>query len=319
MKTMMKMMMGLIVSALMVNTLSAQPKSEIPTEKDSKMNWADADTLYTYQYQESTGLWVYFEREVRRFNDKGLPTENFVQTYSQEDNSWTNYLRENYTYDQNGNEIEVITQHWDKNFKNWVNARLKTINYNGKKREEILFQEWKRPTNEWFNIMKYLITYNDAGKEYSVTINLFDGASQDWRYYKRFLMDFEIDFAPPTSVIVEDWNREKRSWQTEGKYMLSYNGRRMKTEEIRLTYNNSLRSFIEGLKFNMDYDKKGNMIEYVEQKYDLSNKTWINFIRHTATYNEKQYMTEKTEYSWDKSMDQWVEENKYKFSTEKNI
>ncbi len=319
MKTMMKMTMGLIVSALMITSINAQPKSEIPTEKDNKMNWADADTLYTYQYHEASDSWVYFEREIRRFNDKDQPTENFVQSYNIENKSWTNNLRQNYTYDERGNEIEVITQRWDENFNDWVNARLKTLNYKGKKREEILFQEWKRPTNEWFNIMKYLITYNNKGEEYSVTVNLFNGATKQWDNYKRFLMDFENQFAPPTSVIVENWNSRNGNWETEGKYMMRYNGRGMKTEEIRLTYNNSLRTFIEGMKFNMSYDRKGNMTEYVEKKYDLAGKSWINSNKYTASYNEKQYMTEKTEYSWDKSNNEWVEVNKFKFSTEKEI
>lgn len=319
MKTMMKIMMGLMVSVLMITTINAQPKSEIPTEKENKMNWADADTLYTFQYHEESDSWIYFEREIRRFNDNDQPTENFVQTYNLDNQSWTNSMRVNYTYDEKGNEIEAITQHWDKNYKDWVNARLKTVSYKGRKREEILFQEWKRPTEEWYNIMKYLITYNDKGKEYSVTINLFNGATRQWDNYKRFLMDFESPFAPPTSVIVENWNSGQGSWETEGKYMMRYNGRGMKTEEVRLTYNNSLRSFIEGMKFNMSYDKKGNMIEYVEKKYDITGKSWMNFSKYTASYNEQQYMTEKVEYSWDKSSNQWVETNKFRFSTDINI
>ncbi len=320
MKTMMKTTMGLMVSVLMLSTgINAQPKSQIPTEKDQKMNWADADTLYTYQYDEASDSWVYFEREVRRFNDQDKPLENFVQTYNVEDNSWTNALRENYTYDENGNEIEVITQSWDKNFNDWVNAQMRIINYKGRKREEILFQEWKRPANEWFNVMKYLITYNDRGEEYAVTINLFNGATQNWDNYKRFLMDFQNSYAPPSSVIVENWSAAEQSWLTEGKYMLLYNGRGKKTEEIRLTYNNSMRTFIEGMKFNMSYDRKGNMTEYVEKKYDLANKSWVNYIKQTATFNDQQYMTEKIEYKWDKSANQWVEVNKYKFSTKKNI
>jgi len=319
MKTMMKITMGLMVSVLMITSINAQPKSEIPTEKDNKMNWANADTLYTFQYHEASDSWVYFQREIRRFNDKDQPTENFVQAYDLENSSWTNHLRQNYTYDEQGNEIEVITQRWNENFNDWVNARLKTINYKGRKREEILFQEWKRPTNEWFNIMRYLITYNDEGEEYSITINLYDGATYSWNNYKRFLMDFESSFLPPTSVIVENWNREKRNWETEGKYMLSYNGRGKKTEEIRLTYNNSMRRFIEGMKFNMSYDKKGNVVEYVEKKYDLTNKSWMNFAKYTASYNEMQYMTEKVEYTWNRNTNQWEVEERYKFSTEKNI
>jgi len=319
MKTMMKITMGLMVSVLMITSINAQPKSEIPTEKDNKMNWANADTLYTFQYHEASDSWVYFQREIRRFNDEDQPTENFVQAYDLENNSWTNYLRQNYVYDKHGNETEVITQRWNEDFDDWVNARLKTINYKGRKREEILFQEWKRPTNEWFNIMRYLITYNDEGEEYSITINLYDGATYSWNNYKRFLMDFESSFLPPTSVIVENWNREKRNWETEGKYMLSYNGRGKKTEEIRLTYNNSMRRFIEGMKFNMSYDKKGNMVEYVEKKYDLANKSWMNFVKYEASYNEMQYMTEKVEYTWNRNTNQWEVEERYKFSTEKNI
>lgn len=319
MKTMMKIMMGLMVSVLMITTINAQPKSEIPTEKENKMNWADADTLYTFQYHEASDSWIFFEREIRRFNDNDQPTENFVQTYNLDNQSWTNNMRVNYTYDEKGNEIEAITQRWDKNFKDWVNARLKTVSYKGRKREEILFQEWKRPTNEWYNIMKYLITYNDKGEEYSVTINLFNGVTRQWDNYKRFLMDFESPFAPPTSVIVENWNSGKGNWETEGKYMMRYNGRGMKTEEIRLTYNNSLRAFIEGMKFNMSYDRKGNMIEYVEKKYDITDKSWMNYSKYTASYNEQQYMNEKVEYSWDKSLNQWVETNKFRFSTETNI
>jgi len=319
MKTIIKIMMGLMVSALMMTTINAQPKSEIPTEKENKMNWADADTLYTFQYHEESDTWVFFEREIRRFNDKDQPTENFVQAYNVEDQHWINYLRVNYTYDKRGNEIEAITQRWDVNFKNWVNAQLKSVNYKGNKREEILFQEWKKPTNEWFNVMKYLITYNDHGEEYAVTINLYNGATNLWDNYKRFLMDFENPFAPPTSVIVENWNSDQRNWETEGKYMIQYNGRGMKTEEIRLTYNNSFRAFIEGMKFNMSYDRKGNMIEYVEKKYDIVTKTWINYNKYLASYNEQQNMTEKIEFSWDKNLNDWVETNKFKFSTDTSI
>src|SRR3989339_811634 len=145
MKTTMKIMIGIAISVLMVLGANAQPKSEIPDDNKTKMNWAGADTLYTFEFDAASNSWIYFQREVRRFNTKNDPIENFVQVYAKQTKSWENYLKVNYSYDEKGKETEEITQAWDKNFNNWVNAKLRTTSYKGNQKDEILFQEWKRP------------------------------------------------------------------------------------------------------------------------------------------------------------------------------
>ena len=317
MKTISKIMLGIVLGTIITFTSNAQPKSEIPEDNQSRINWADADTLYTFQLDQQTNKWIFFQREIRRFNDKNLPTENYVQEWDKNSGSWTNYLRVNYTYDSYGNEIEEIKQAWDKAFDNWVNAELKTTTYKGKRKEEILFQQWKKPSNEWFNVMKYLLQYNENGIENTITIKLYNGISKTWDNHKRFLMEFENIFLPPSTVVAESWKYEH--WETNGKYEIQYNGRGYKTLETRYTWNKSNNEWYEGIQKEMMYDKKGNQIEYIESKFNFTDKNWIKFNRNTAAYNELGYMLEKTEYVWNRDTKQWEIAGQYKFTTETKI
>lgn len=314
MKTLSKIWLTMILSAFIAININAQPKSEIVEDNETKINWAGADTLYTFQFDEQLNKWIYYQREIRRFNEGDLPLENFVQVWNTKTNKWANYLKVNYAYDENGNEIEAITQQWDENFNNWLNASLKTTTYKGRKKEEILFQDWKKPANEWFNVMKYLLKYNDNGTESNITISLYNGITKSWDNHKRFLMEFDGYFAPPSTVISENW--KSNNWETVGKYDLTYNGRNKKTSEIRYTYNQSNKRWLEGIKVEMEYDKKGNQISYQESKYDSKNKSWLYFNKSTSVYNEEGYMTEKTEYKWDRTSGQWELSDKFKFTTE---
>jgi len=317
MKAIHKIMIGLVLSAFIGLNANAQPKSEIPDDSKPKMNWSGADTLYTFQFDSQTNQWIYFQREVRRFDAQENPVENFVQLWNSTTRNWGNYLKINYSYDEKGNEIEQITQKWDQNFNGWVNAQLKTTTYKGNRREEVLFQEWKKPTNEWFNIMKYLISYNTNGDKNTVSISLYNGVTQNWDNYKRFNMEFDNLFAPPSTVIAETW--AANNWRTEGKYNLEYNYRGDKTLETRYTWNSGKKTWLEGIQLQYIYDKKGNQTEYIERKYDYNNSDWKNFNRFTATYNELGYMIEKTEYKWNRGTSQWDVDGIYKFSTEKKI
>ena len=317
MKTISKIMFGLVLSAFMTINIYAQPKSEIINDKDTRINWAEADTLYTLQFDSESNSWTFFQKEIRRFDDKKLPVENFVQNWSNKDQSWFNYLKVNYTYDEYEKEIEEIMQEWDTNFKNWVNANLKTITYNGRNREEVLFQEWKKPTDEWYNIMKYLIKYNEKGKENIISVSLYNGITQDWDNYKQFNMEFSSPFAPPTTVISETWLNSE--WKKEGMYEIQYNVRGHKTLEIRYTWNQGLQKWIEGLKMEILYDKKGNTLEYQELKFDYKKDEWSKFSKYESIYNEDGYMTEKVEYLWNRITNQWDVVGKFKFTTNANI
>jgi len=317
MKTMMKIMIGVTISVLMVLGAQAQPKSDLPDDNKTKMNWAGADTLYTFEFDAASNSWIYFQREIRRFNAKSDPLENFVQVYDRQTTKWDNYLKVNYSYNEKGYETEEITQTWDKNFNNWVNAKLRTTSYKGNQKDEILFQEWKRPTNEWFNVMKYLLKYNSNGEQNIVTINLYNGISKNWDNHKRFTMDYEYPFNPPTTVVSESFLNGE--WKTDGQYIMAYNMRGNKISETRYTWNQSKRSWLEGIQLDMMYDKKGNQTEFVEKKYDIQSKDWTNFSRFIATYNESNYMIEKIEYTFDRKANQWVESGKFKFTTDKKI
>ncbi len=317
MKTIKKIILGLAFSAFMVVNVYAQPKSAIIENKDTKINWAQADTLYTFQFDSESNSWMFFQREIRRFNEKKLPIENFVQNWSIKHHSWINYLKVNYTYDEYEKKIEEITQEWNSNFKNWVNANLKTITYNGRNREEILFQEWKKPTSEWYNIMKYLIKYNEIGKENIISVSLYNGITQDWDNYKQFNMEFSSPFTPPTNVITETWlNME---WKKEGMYEIQYNVRGYRTNEVRYTWNQGLRKWVEGLKKEILYDKKGNMLEYKELRFDHKKNEWTNFNKYDSIYNEDGYMTEKTEFVWNRVTNQWDVAGKFRFTTDAKI
>lgn len=314
MKTISKLMIGLVLAAFMAINVNAQPKSEIPDDNTPKMNWQEADTLYTFEFDNQSNTWIYFQREIRRFNEKNIPTENFVQVWNKTNQSWSNYLRVNYTYDDRGNEVEEITQEWDNSSNNWVNAQLRTTTYKGRQKEEILFQQWKKPTEEWYNMMKYLIKYNVNGDKNTVIISLYNGVTKNWDNYKKFLMEFDNPYGPPSTIIAESWS--SNDWKTEGKYEILYNGRGNKTLETRYTYNQTNRTWLEGIMLEMQYDRKGNQTAYIEKKYDFGNKQWINFNKFNAFYNEDGYMTEKTEFIWNRTTSQWDEKGKYKFTTE---
>lgn len=317
MKTIIKLMIGIVLTTFICVNANAQPKSEIPDDNKPKMNWSGADTLYTFQFSSATNSWDYFQREIRRFDNNNNPTENFVQVWNNQTQNWANYLRVNYAYDEKGNEIEEITQQWDNATNNWVNARLRTTTYKGRHKEEVLFQQWKKPTNEWFNIMKYLIKYNDNGDKNSVVIKLYNGVTKDWDNYKKYLMEFDTPHSPPSIVVAESW--VDHDWSTEGKYTIEYNWRGDKTLETRYTWNKSMKAWLEGIMLEMFYDKKGNQTEYIEMKYDYANKSWVNFSRSTAIYNEEGYMTGKTEFIWNRGTSQWDIKGQYKFTTETNI
>lgn len=317
MKTISKLMIGLVLSAFMVINANAQPKSEILDDNKPKMNWSGADTLYTFQFNSNTNSWEFFQREIRRFDEKQNPTENFVQIWHSQLQNWGNYLRINYTYDENGNEVEEITQEWDASSSNWVNAQLKTTSYNGKHREEVLFQQWKKPTSEWYNIMKYLIKYNDNGDKNAVVVKLYNGVTRNWDNHKRFLMEFDNPYGPPTKVVAESWSID--DWKTEGKYEIAYNWRGDKTLETRFTWNQVKKTWLEGIMLEMKYDKSGNQTEYIEKKYDYTNSKWVDFNKFSALYNDEGNMTEKTEYIWNRSTNQWDVKGQYKFTTDTTI
>ena len=318
MKTINKIMIGLIVATFSIINVNAQPKSEIPDDNKPKMNWQGADTLYTFEYNSATNSWMYFQREIRKFDIKKNPLENFVQVWDNTSKIWGNYLKINYTYDEQGNEVEEITQQWNKSVKDWVNAQLKTTTYNGRHKEEVLFQEWKRPTNEWYNVMKYLIKYNDNGDKNTVSIKLYNGVTKSWDNHKRFLMEFDNPFAPPSLVIAENWS--DGDWKTEGKYELQYNFRGDKTMETRYTWNEGKKTWLEGIQIQMMYDKKGNQTEYLEKKFNIDGSSWMNFNKFTATYdNTTGNMLEKTEYKWNRTTNQWDIDGQYKFTTDTKI
>lgn len=315
MKAINKIMTGLAIIALTATSAFAQPKSEILEDNKTKINWQGADTLYTFQFNNKTNSWTYFQREIRNFDANQNPTENFVQVWT--NNNWQNYLKVNYSYNALGKEIEEITQQWDETSYNWVNALLRTTTYKGRNKEEVLFQQWKKPTDEWFNIMKYLIKYNTNGDKNAVIIKLYNGVTKNWDNHKQFRMEFSTPFAPPTEVISKSWSVDE--WKTTGKYDILYNWRNQKTHETRYTWNSSKRAWIKGIRYEMIYDKSGNQVEYIEKKYDSSNKDWMNFNKFTATYNDKDYMTEKVEYQWNRSTSQWEVVGKYKFTTDIEI
>ncbi|MBU8891324.1 MAG: hypothetical protein KOO66_00985 [Bacteroidales bacterium] len=316
MKTIKKIMFGIVWTAFIVISVNAQPKSEIIDDKETKINWAEADTLYTFQFNTQSNSWVFFQREIRRFNEKNLPTENFVQNRDNINQNWVNYLKVNYTYDERGFEIEEIKQEWNQSYNNWINANLKTITYKGRKIEEILFQEWKKPTNEWYNIIKYLIKYNDKGVENAITVSLYNGITKTWDNHKRFKMEFDFIYSPPTKVVSETWLNE--NWKTEGMYELEYNSRGYKTMETRYTWQRP-GIWIEGIKIEIIYDKKGNQLEYNEMRFDSNNNDWTRFNKNEALYNEDGYMTEKIEYTWNRNTSQWDVKGKYRFTTETKI
>lgn len=315
MKTINKLTIGLALSLLTLVSAYAQPKSEILEDNKTKINWQGADTLYTFQFNEATSSWIFFQREIRNFDAKQNPTENFVQVW--ENQKWQNYLKVNYSYNELGDEIEEITQQWDESSMNWLNAQLRTTTYTGKNKEEVLFQQWKKPTGEWFNVMKYLVKYNNNGDKNAIVIKLFNGVTNNWDNHKQFLMKFDNPFGPPSEVISESWATNE--WRTTGKYDILYNWRGQKTNETRYTWNSSSKRWLEGLMYEMVYDRSGNQIEHIEKKYDNSNKNWMNFNRFTAIYNDKDYMTEKIEYQWNRSTQQWDEVGKYKFTTDMKI
>jgi len=317
MKTIKKLMIALVLVTFTILNVKAQPKSEILDDNKPKMNWSDADTLYTFQFNAETNAWIYFQREIRRFDAKDYPIENFVQVWQKNTKTWANYLRVNYTYDENGNELEEITQQWDASFNNWINAQLRTTSYKGKQKEEILFQQWKKPTNEWYNVMKYLIKYTEKGEKNTVSISLYNGVTKSWDNHKRFVMEFDNPYAPPSLVIADTWTAG--DWKTEGKYDLKYNGRGNKTLETRYTWNAGKRTWLEGIQLEMLYDRKGNQTEYVERKFDVNNNSWMNFNRSVSIFNETGNMTEKIEYVWNRTTKQWDEDGKFKFSTETKI
>ncbi len=314
MKTIIKLMIGIVLTTFICVNVNAQPKSEIPADNKPKMNWSGADTLYTFQFNSATNSWSYFQREIRRFDSQQNPVENFVQVWGNQ--KWSNYMRINYTYDINGNEVEEITQEWDGSSNSWVNAQLKTTSYKGRHKEEVLFQQWKKPTSEWFNIMKYLIKYNDNGDKNNVVIKLYNGVTKDWDNHKKYLMEFDAPYSPPSVVIAQSWANE---WKTEGKYSIQYNWRGDKTQETRYTWNQSKKVWLEGIMLEMIYDKKGNQTEYIEKKYNIANQSWLNFNKHSASYNEEGYMTEKTEFIWNRDTRQWDVKGQYKFTTETKI
>ena len=317
MKTISKLMIGIVLTAFMFLNTNAQPKSEIPDDRKPKMNWSNADTLYTFQFNTTSNTWDYFQREIRLFNENQIPVENFVQTWLSQSKNWVNYMRVNYTYDVKGNEIEEITQQWNPTTDSWVNAQLRITSYKGRDKEEILFQQWKKPANEWFNMMKYLIKYNNNGDKNAVIINLYNGVTKNWDNYKKFMMEFENPYSPPTTVVAETWSIDK--WEKEGKYQILYNWRGDKSMETRYTWNQGQKNWLEGILMEMYYDKLGNQTEYIEKKYDYKNTMWMNFNKFSAIYNENGNMTEKIEYIWNRSTNQWDEQGKYKFSTETKI
>jgi len=315
MKTINKLMIGIAISALTICSAFAQPKSEILEDNQTKINWQEADTLYTFQFNNTTGTWIYFQREIRNFDTKQNPTENFVQVW--ENQNWENYLKINYSYNEKNDEIEEITQQWDETTLNWVNAQLRTTTYKGRNKEEVLFQQWKRPTGEWFNIMKYLIKYNNVGDKNAIVISLYNGVTKNWDNHKQFQMKFDNPYSPPSEVVSESWSNNE--WKTTGKYGILYNWRGQKTNETRYTWDSSKKSWLEGLMYEMIYDRSGNQIEYIEKKYDNGNKNWMNFNKFNAIYNEKDYMIEKVEYEWNRISNQWEESGKFKFSTDTKI
>ena len=317
MKTISKLMIGIVLAAFMFLNSNAQPKSEIPDDNKQKMNWSDADTLYTFQFNSTSRTWEYFQREIRLFDKNDYPLENFVQNWQSESKNWRNYLRINYSYDENSNEIEEITQSWDPSTDSWINAQLKITSYKGRNKDEILFQQWQKPANEWFNIMKYLITYNHKGDKNAVIISLYNGVTRHWDYHKKFNMEFDTDFSPPSVVIAQSWI--SNNWKKEGKYEIEYNWRGKKSQEIRYTWNQGHKNWLEGIFLEMNYDKKGNQTEYIEKKYDYKNKSWMNFNKYNALYNEDGYMTEKTEFLWNRSTNLWDEDAKFKFTTDTKI
>jgi hypothetical protein len=315
MKTINKLMIGLALAAFTIVNVYAQPKSEILEDNKTKINWLGADTLYTFQFNDATNSWVYFQKEIRNFDAKQNATENFVQVW--ENQTWENYLKINYSYDENGNEIEEITQQWDVSASNWVNAQLRTTSYRGRNKEEVLFQQWKKPTGEWFNIMKYLIKYNNNGDKNAVLISLFNGVTKNWDNHKQFLMEFNNPYGPPTTVVSESWTIN--DWKTVGKYNIRYNWRGQKTNEIRYTWNSGNKTWLEGIMFDMIYDKSGNQTEYVEKKFNITDNTWMNFNKFNAEYNDKGYMIKKDEYKWNRQSNQWDLSGQFKFTTEIKI
>ena len=315
MKTIRKIMIGLVLTTFAIVNVNAQPKSEIPDDNKAIINWSGADTLYTFQFNNESNSWTYFQREIRLFDNSGNPTENFVQIWQSQ--KWTNYLRVNYTYNEKGFEVEKITQEWDYSTSNWINAQLRVTTYKGRHKEEVLFQQWEKPTNEWFNIMKYLIKYNTNGDRNTILISLYNGVTRNWDNHKRFKMEFDNPYGPPTTTIAESWSYN--NWKTDGKYVILYNWRGNKTNETRYTWSQSNKTWIEGIKLEILYDKSGNQTDYIEKKFDISNKSWMNFNKFSATYNEKSYMTEKTEYIWNRTSNQWDVKGQYKFTTDTKI
>lgn len=316
MKTINKLMIGLALAAFTMVNVNAQPKSEILEDNNkTKINWQGVDTLYTFQFNDATNSWVYFQREIRNFDTKQNPTENFVQVW--ENQTWKNYLKINYSYDENGNEIEEITQQWNVSSSNWVNAELRTTSYKGRNKEEVLFQQWKKPAGEWFNVMKYLIKYNNNGDKNAVLISLFNGVTKNWDNHKQFLMEFDNPYSPPTTVVSKTWTIN--DWKTVGKYNIRYNWRGQKTNEVRYTWNSSNKTWLEGIMFDMIYDRSGNQTEYVEKKFNSTDNSWMNFNKFNAEYNDKGYMIKKDEYKWNRQSNQWDLSDQFKFTTDTKI
>lgn len=299
-------------------SLFAQEKQQFKFfDDDVQLNWEGADTLFTYEWNESLGKWVIYQRELRLFNEDNKPKQFFTQYYSSDKNAWINQSRTLFTYNERGKASEELVQRWDIYSDDWVNTRLKLISYNVfGKRNEVLFQEWDKPIKEWINTLRYLIVYAETGDQMEITINVYNGVTKNWDNYKLFELHYDMEFTPPSKVIVNNWDPAKKDWILEGRYLYTHNFRSDKTSEIRSTYNQGRRMFVNGIKQEYKYDKKGNMIEFIDLRWDDMKREWSNYKKVESEYTEEGNLKKQSIYKWNGNTSVWDLKNKYLYSVE---
>ncbi len=296
----------------------AQEANEIDLFKEDKpLNWSTSDTLYTYKWNEGSGNWTIYQREIRKFNKRDKPMTLFLQTKDNVKDKWINSIRTSYTYDTNGNEVQELVEVWNTDFQDWLNAELKTTGYdNMGNRSEILFQEWHRPVGEWINTMRYIIKYSPNGNQNQIVILMYDGAKDSWENYRRFNMEHQSKFAPPKRVFVENWDPYSSEWKMQGRYNIRYNFRGDKTQETRSTWNQSQKNWINGLQLKWEYNKKGNLTLNTKEKWDFSQREWIKASKLTREYTEDGKLLFENEFKWNNQNQSWELLNKFRFSNE---
>ncbi len=281
-------------------------------------DFARIDTTYTYEWEEETGKWGIYARDLHYIDESRLVTSVLTQRWYKDSEQWENYEQELKSHDENGNVAQSVMQQWNRNAKDWINVEMKTTTYDRRGNEaEILYQEWHRPTEEWLNTVVYLISYNRAFEKSEVIVRTYAGMENRWNNYLRFSFSYRDGYGPPYEVLVNTWKKPEDYWQTFGRYNLSYNNRGKVTQETRATWSESHRDWILGVRYLMSY-RRDDIVEDVEQKYDYTSMKWVNTIRKTFEYdNETGALAREARYKWDKSDGEWEVEKRFLYTADK--